>query len=147
MDNQELRKFLIQLIDVEFSPNPAAIAPKWEGGSLIMRPSGDQQEKEVPIEVFFKKITSMRESLRVLEQKINNHDALSTADKATFQSYITKCYGTMTTFNVLFRDSGDRFIGTGGDKAEGEVRNKATNQKLTLSEAKAKLGLNEYKRD
>jgi len=90
------------------------IAPKWSGGTLVLRPADAAlKEKDVPIEAFFKKITSVREKLRVLEQKINNHPGLSHEDRLEFQKIITRAYGSLTTFNVLFRDEEDRFHGAG----------------------------------
>ena len=69
------------------------------------------QEKEVPIDVFFKKIVSIRDRLRVLEQQVNSNDKLSDADKLGLQQYITRCYGSLTTFNVLFDSREDWFVG------------------------------------
>ncbi len=92
-----------------------AVAPKWEGGTLLLKPrDGQLQPKEIPLDQLFHKIVMIRDRLRVLEQKINAHDKLSDAEKVDLQSYVTKCYGSLTTFNVLFRDEKDRFIGEKG---------------------------------
>lgn len=92
------------------------IAPKWSGGTMVLLPGNDQvQEKEIPIEAFFKKIIGVREKLRVLEQKINNNKSLSGEEKLELQGYITRCYGSLTSFNVLFAKKDSHFKGTGGD--------------------------------
>jgi len=78
-------------------------------------PGNDEvQEKEIPIEAFFKKIIGVREKLRVLEQKINNNKNLSGEEKLELQGYITRCYGSLTTFNVLFASRDSQFKGSGG---------------------------------
>lgn len=138
MTPEELKSLMIELIDEEFSPRPVAISPRWEGGKMILQPGGDTQPKEIPLEVFFKKIIGLRESFRVLEQKINNHNALTQEDKVTFQSYITKCYGSMTSFNILFKEDKDRFVGSTASTKEDEA------PKLTMGQARRRLGLNEY---
>ena len=92
-----------------------AIGERWTGGQLVLRPGkAGTQEKVVPIEGFFRKITAVRERLRVLEQRINSHPRLGDTDRLELQDYITRAYGSLTTFNVLFADPDDRFVGTRG---------------------------------
>lgn len=84
------------------------------GGRLLFEDDQGREAKAIPIESLFKKVTSIREKLRVLEQKINANEALPAADKAELQGYITRCYGSLTTFNFLFAEERDKFVGTGG---------------------------------
>jgi len=89
------------------------LGKKWDGGVMILQPANkDLKPKEIPIEVFFHKIVMMRDRLRVLEQNINSHAGLSDEEKVNLQQYITRCYGTMTTFNILFDDKEDFFVGS-----------------------------------
>lgn len=90
------------------------LGSKWMKGKMILHTSDDSlKPKEIPMEAFFHKIVMLRDRLRVLEQKINSHKLLSDEDKIEIQQYITRCYGSLTTFNVLFRDKSDWFIGEG----------------------------------
>ena len=89
------------------------IHKRWIGGTLKLIPGKeDTQSKEIPVEVFIKKIIGVREKLRVREQKINNHPNLDAADKLELQGYITRSYGSLTTFNSLFADKVSNFVGT-----------------------------------
>ncbi|ABS26510.1 hypothetical protein [Anaeromyxobacter sp. Fw109-5] len=88
------------------------LAPRWEGGTVVLKPGDAQtQAKEIPLDSLFHKIVMIRDRLRVLEQRLNGHDKLSDAEKVELQQYVTRCYGSLTTFNVLFRDERDRFVG------------------------------------
>jgi hypothetical protein len=93
----------------------APIGEKWIGGTLVINPGNGSQPKEIPIDVFFHKIVMVRDKLRVLEQSINSHKGLSEQDKVNIQKYITSAYGSLTTFNVLFKDKDDYFVGARGD--------------------------------
>ncbi len=88
------------------------IADKWKGGSLLLKP-GDANltDKEVPIDTFFHKIVMVRDRVRVMEQKINASTTLDDQDKVELQQYITRIYGSLTTFNVLFKNQSDHFVG------------------------------------
>jgi hypothetical protein len=89
-----------------------SLAPKWEGGTVILKPrDASIQSKELPLDALFHKVIMVRDRLRVLEQRVNGHEKLSDAEKIEMQAYITKCYGSLTTFNVLFRDEKDKFVG------------------------------------
>lgn len=90
-----------------------ALSRRMVGGAVLFRDDEGRTVKEVETHVLFRKVTAIREKLRVLEQKLNNHDALPPADKAELQGYVTRCYGSLTTFNFLFRDEEDKFKGTG----------------------------------
>jgi hypothetical protein len=88
---------------------------RWTGGKVVIHPADPSLKgKEIPIDAFFNKIVMLRDRLRVLEQRINSHDKLSEEDKVNIQQYITRCYGTLTTFNVLFKYSTDQFKGEKG---------------------------------
>ena len=88
------------------------LGEKWKQGVMILRPFDPSlKEKEIPIEVFFHKIVMLRDRLRVMEQRINAHKLLTDEDKIDLQQYITRIYGSLTTFNVLFKHQFDQFVG------------------------------------
>ncbi|HKK81126.1 MAG TPA: hypothetical protein VJ909_02685 [Prolixibacteraceae bacterium] len=88
------------------------IADKWKGGTLLMKPLNEElQSKEISMEGFFHKIVMLRDRLRVLEQNINSHPKLDDEDRLHLQQYITRAYGSLTTFNVLFAEKEDYFRG------------------------------------
>ena len=116
--NQPLKQFVettlaaaMQQLGLE-KPNTVVeqLGIRWHGGRALLHPADPAlQTKEVPLETFFHKIVMVRNNLRVLEQKINAHEQLSDGEKVEMQQYITRCYGSLTTFNVLFKEKTDQF--------------------------------------
>jgi len=92
------------------------LGSRWQGGELVMKPAdAGQAPKSVPIEAFFHKIVMVRDRLRVMEAQINNNKKLTDEEKVDLQQYITRIYGSLTTFNILFRDKKDHFVGQKGE--------------------------------
>jgi hypothetical protein len=111
----DLEMLLRRIIREEAGITAAAPAEKWRGGSLVLRPGKPGvQEKSWPLETFFHKIVMLRNRLRTLEQHVNASDLPDEA-KIRLQGYITGCYGSLTSFNVLFADEEDQVKGSGAD--------------------------------
>ena len=111
----DLELLIRRVIREEAGVTPVAPAEKWRGGALVLRPgTAGLQEKSWPIETFFHKVVMLRNRLRTLEQHINGAE-LPDDTKVKLQAYISGCYGTLTSFNVLFAEEEDHFKGAGGD--------------------------------
>lgn len=112
MDAEEFRRVLSQVIREELGLGDIELAGKWEGGEMILKPGKPgMKEKTIPLDSLFHKVVMIRDRLRVLEQKINSHGGLADDEKVQLQQYVTACYGSLTTFNVLFSRKEDQFIG------------------------------------
>jgi hypothetical protein len=113
---KSLLKILRQWSDVnEIVP----LGDKWIGGTMLLQTADKSlKPKEIPVDDFFHKIVMLRDRLRVLEQNINSNKKLSDEEKVNIQQYITRCYGSLTTFNVLFKNKEHWFVGEKGSKEE-----------------------------
>ena len=110
----DLERTIRRIIREESGLTPVAPAEKWRGGELVLRPGKPGlQEKTLPIDSFFNKVVMVRNRLRTLEQQVNASD-LPDDQKLKLQAYITGCYGSLASFNVLFANDEDRFVGSGG---------------------------------
>jgi hypothetical protein len=111
----DLELLIRRIIREETGLTPVTPAEKWRGGELVLKPGKPGvQEKSWPIESFFHKVVMLRNRLRTLEQQVNASD-LPDDQKLKIQSYITGCYGSLTSFNVLFAEEDDRFVGASSD--------------------------------
>ncbi len=114
MDQSEFRNVLREILLDELGLRDTELGDRWQNGELVLVPGkAGTQEKRIPIDSLFRKVVLIREKLRVLEQKINNHEKLDDNDRLQLQQYITQCYGSLTTFNVLFKHKDDQFSGQG----------------------------------
>jgi hypothetical protein len=112
-EETDLELLLRRIIREETGISPVAPAEKWRGGSLVLRPgTPGLQEKSWPIETFFHKVVMLRNRLRTLEQQVNASD-LPDDVKVRLQTYVSGCYGSLTSFNILFADEDDQFKGSG----------------------------------
>ena len=128
IESEEPLDDLVSLVEVERSltrilqkwsdvQETVPLGQKWTGGMLLMQPADrNLKPKEIPIETFFHKIVMLRDRLRTLEQRVNA-SAMNDEEKVSIQQYITRCYGSLTTFNVLFKQPEHYFV---GDKGSGE---------------------------
>jgi hypothetical protein len=118
--SSEWEKSLLKIL--RFWGDASEIVPlgdRWVGGTLYLQPQDrSQKPKEIPMEIFFHKIVMLRDRLRVLEQQINSHKKLSEEEKINLQQYITRIYGSLTSFNVLFKNKEHWFVGEKGAKDE-----------------------------
>ena len=111
----DLELLLRRIIREESGLTTAVPADKWRGGTLVLKPgTPGVQEKTWPIETFFHKVVMLRNRLRTLEQQVNASN-LPDDVKVKLQAYVSGCYGSLTSFNVLFADEDDKFIGAGGE--------------------------------
>jgi hypothetical protein len=117
MDQEEFRSVLREILLDELGLRDVELGDRWQGGEMVLVPGKQGTlEKRIPIDSLFRKVVLIREKLRVLEQKINNHDKLGDEDRLQLQQYVTQCYGSLTTFNVLFKSKDDGFVGQAGGK-------------------------------
>jgi hypothetical protein len=111
-DSMDIELLLRRVIREEIGLTPVSPSAKWRGGQMVLRPGNPElQEKSLPIETFFHKIVMLRNRLRTLEQQVNSMEMPEDA-KVKLQSYITGCYGSLTSFNILFAEEEDKFRGT-----------------------------------
>ena len=112
IDSDSLKNAIREVLFEEGLTGTISLAEKWDGGELVMRPGKPGlQEKALPIDTFFHKIVMVRNQLRVLEANINTSKNLADSEKVDLQQYITRCYGSLTTFNVLFAEKKDWCVG------------------------------------
>ncbi|MBV4357780.1 hypothetical protein [Pinibacter aurantiacus] len=116
----EMEKSLLKILrlwgDVT---EPVPLGDRWTGGTMVLQPKDTSlKPKEISIEAFFHKIVMLRDRVRVMEQQINSHKTLSDEDKVNLQQYITRIYGSLTTFNVLFKNKEQWFVGEKGAKED-----------------------------
>ncbi len=111
----EIIKLAVSEVSSEDIPK-IDLGSRWHEGEMILKPRDPKiASKSIPIETFFHKIVLVRDRLRVLEQQINSHRILTDGEKVEMQQYITRIYGSLTTFNVLFKEKRDHFIGQKGE--------------------------------
>jgi len=119
LDRKGVKWALKEALDELLGLSDVHLASRFEGGSLVLRPGKPgTQEKSIPIDLFFHKIIMVRDRLRVLEQRINNHPKLANDERVELQQYVTRAYGSLTSFNVLFKNKDDWFVGARGEPGD-----------------------------
>lgn len=118
--NSEIEKSLLKILRLwNGSSETVSLGDRWQRGTMLLQPADKTlKPKEIPIEDFFHKIVLLRDRIRVMEQQINAHKKLSDEDKVNLQQYITRIYGSLTTFNVLFKNKEQWFVGDKGSKED-----------------------------
>lgn len=118
--HSEVEKSLLKILRLWNGINEIVpLGDRWIGGTLLLQPADKSlKPKEIPVDDFFHKVVMLRDRLRVLEQNINSNKKLSDEDKVNIQQYITRCYGSLTTFNVLFKNKEQWFVGDKGSKED-----------------------------
>ena len=115
MDASEIYELVYEATQAAIAENEGGrevrLSRRMIEGRVIFQDGEGRTVKDVDAFSFFRKVTAVREKLRVLEQKINNNGGLASKDKAELQTYITRCYGSLTTFNFLFQEDADKFKG------------------------------------
>lgn len=111
INRETLKEILQEIMAEEVGTGFVPMLDRWIGGKIYIEPRNGQNAKEIPIDTFFHKIVMIRDRVRVMEQKINASKKLEDAEKVELQQYITKIYGTLTTFNILFAEKEDFFTG------------------------------------
>ena len=116
-DLDGLKRAVREVLEEDWGLSDPELGEKWRDGELVIRSTrGAPREKVIPLDVFFKKIVLVRDRLRVLEQRINAHPTLAPEEKLRLDQYVTKAYGTLTTFNFLFDSRDDHFVGERKDE-------------------------------
>ncbi|TAH02886.1 MAG: hypothetical protein EAZ16_08850 [Sphingobacteriales bacterium] len=118
--HSEVEKSLLKILQLWGGiTEKVPLGDKWIGGTVLIQPADKTlKPKEIPVDDFFHKIVMLRDRLRVLEQNINSHKTLTDEDKVNLQQYITRCYGSLTTFNVLFKNKEQCFVGDKSSKED-----------------------------
>lgn len=118
--HSEVERSLLKILRLWNGVSEAVpLGDRWQGGTMLLQPADKTlKPKEIPIEDFFHKIVMLRDRVRVMEQQLNAHKGLSDEDKVNLQQYITRIYGTLTTFNVLFKNKEQWFVGEKGNKGD-----------------------------